>query len=98
MELEAWMLGWPGLDLGVGVGAVVVQDQVQFQILDELALETSQELQELLVAMPKVDLADHVAVEEVERGEEGGSAVALVVMGHGPAAPLLEGQSRLGPV
>src|SRR5215472_12117791 len=89
---------WKRGCLGVGVGAVVVQDQVQFQILDELALETSQELQELLVAMPKVDLADHGAVEQVERGEEGGSAVALVVMGHGPAAPLLEGQSRLGPV
>jgi len=27
--------------------------------------------------MPKVDLADHGAVEQVERGKEGGSAVAL---------------------
>src|SRR5215468_4716879 len=98
MQLEARILSQPGPDLGVGVGAVVVQDQMQFQILGELALKTGQELQELLVAMPKVDLADHGAVEQVERGEEGGSAVALVVMGHGPAAPLLEGQSRLGPV
>src|SRR5215471_18984804 len=86
------------LTLGVGVGAVVVQDQMHLQILGELALKSGQELQELLVAMPKVDLADHGAVEQVERGEEGGSAVALVVMGHGPAAALLKRQPRLSPV
>ena len=35
------MLGQPGLDLGVGVGAVVVQGQMQFQILGERALKTN---------------------------------------------------------
>src|SRR5215472_4156239 len=62
MQLEARMLCQPSLDLGVGVGAVVVEDQMQLQILGELALQTCQELQELLVTMPKVDLADHGTV------------------------------------
>ena len=38
------------------------------------------------------------AVEHVERGEQGGRAVALVVVGHGAGPALLERQARLGAV
>ena len=33
VEMEAVVLGEPSLDLGVGMGAVVVQNQMQFQVL-----------------------------------------------------------------
>ena len=39
--------------------------------------------------------ADHRAVEHIERGEERSGAVTLVIVGHRPAAPLLQRQSRL---
>ena len=42
--------------------------------------------------------ADDRAVEDVEGGEQGGGAVALVVVGHGAGAPLLHRQARLGAV
>ena len=42
--------------------------------------------------------ADHRAVEHVERGEQRGRAVALVVVGHRAGAPLLHRQPRLGAV
>src|SRR5271155_4112966 len=39
---------------------------------------------------------EHRAVQHIEGGEQGGCAVALVVMGHGPALAGLERQARLG--
>jgi hypothetical protein len=52
------MLGEPGLDGGVFVGAVVVDDQVQLALAGELAVEGAQELEELLVAVTGQALAD----------------------------------------
>jgi hypothetical protein len=42
--------------------------------------------------------ADHRAVEHAERGEQGGGAVPLVIVGHGLAAPGFDRQSRLGAI
>ena len=42
MELEAGVFGEPGLDVGVLVGAVVVDDQVQRVVAGELAVEEAQ--------------------------------------------------------
>lgn len=42
--------------------------------------------------------ADDGAVEDVEGGEQGRGAVALVVMGHCPGPTRLHGQARLGAV
>lgn len=41
---------------------------------------------------------DNPAIQHIQRCEQGGGAVALVVVGHGAGAPLLYGQSRLGAV
>ena len=43
-------------------------------------------------------LADDRAVEHVQRREQGGGAVALVVMGHGAGAAFLHRQAGLGAV
>ncbi len=44
MQVEARVLGEPGVDVGVGVGAVVVDDQVQLELAGKLAVEVTQEL------------------------------------------------------
>ena len=62
------------------------------------ARSSFQEAQELLVAMARHAAADDRAVEHVEGGEQGGRAVALVVMGHGAGPALLDRQPRLGAV
>ena len=88
MEDEARMAGEPGEHLGLLVGGVVVEDDV-----DDLAgwhrrLNGVEEADELLVPVALHAAAQHGAVEHVESGEQGGGAMALVVMGHGsgPAA------------
>ena len=58
----------------------------------DVALDRVEEAEELLVPVALHALADHRAVEHVERGEQGGGAVALVVVGHAsPARPFFIG-------
>jgi hypothetical protein len=98
VQVEAGMLGQPGFDLGFGVGAVVVHDQVDLQLARHLAVDDPQEPEELLVPVPGEALTDHVAGQHVQRGEQGGGAVALVVVGDraGPAG--FDRQAGLGAV
>ena len=72
------------VDVGVLVGGVVVQDQMDLQVAGDLGVDGLEEDQELLVAVPGQALADHRAGQHVQRGEQGGGAVALVVVGHRP--------------
>ena len=98
MEVEALMLGQPFLDLRVFVGGVVVADHVDLEFFRDLTVDDTQELQKLDVAMLRQTGADHDAGEHVERGEQGGGAVALVVVGHRASSALLHRQRRLGAV
>ncbi len=86
------MLGQPGLDVGVVVGAVVVEDQVHLEVLGDLAVDELQEGQELLVAVAGQAQAHDLAGGGIEGGEEGGGPVALVVVRHGHRPALLHGK------
>ena len=88
----------PGHDLRVLVAAVIVEDDVDEFAGGDGGLDRAQEAEELLVAVAGHAAADHGAVEDVERGEQGGRAVADIVMRHGPRLAGLEWQARLGPV
>ena len=92
------MTGQPRLDLGVLVGGVVVGDQVDIEVRRDLPVDPVEEADELLMAVLLHALADHPTVEHIERREQGGGAVALVVVGHGSGPTLLHGQARLGAV
>ena len=62
------------------------------------ALDSVEKLDELLVGVARHAAADHGAVEDIEGSEQGGGAVALVVMGHGAAFAGLQRQAGLGAV
>ena len=64
----------------------------------DLGLDGIQEADELLMPMTLHAAPDHLAVEDVEGGEQCGGAVPLVIMCHRPAAPRLDRQARLGAV
>jgi hypothetical protein len=80
------------------VGGIIVDDGVDRFSLGDLGLEGVQEADELLMPMAWHTTADDLAIQDVERGEQGGSAVALVVVGHGARPSLLHRQARLGAV
>jgi hypothetical protein len=83
---EARVLAQPSLYLGVVVRGVVVYNQMQRQALGRLAVDQTQELQPLLVAVPRLAHRDHAAVQCVQGGEQRRRAVALVVVGDGTRA------------
>ena len=65
------------------MGGIVVDDGVDDFSGRHGALDGLEEANELLgAAMPSHAASDHGSVEDIERGEQRGRAVALVVMGH----------------
>src|ERR1700735_633109 len=85
-------------DLRVLMGGVVVEDYMDDLADRDLGLDLIEKADELLMPVLLHALPDDRTVEHVERREERGRSVALIVMGHRPAAPLLQRQARLGPV
>ena len=95
VHMEARMFCQPRLDLGMLVGGVVVGDQMQVELLGRLGVDTAQEFQPFLMAVPLHAVADDLAGGDVERGEQCRRAVALVVMRHGAGSALLDRQAGL---
>src|SRR5674536_395989 len=91
MQVEARVFGEPGGHVGVLVGGVVVQDQMHGQAGGDLPVDAPEELEELLVPMVGQALADDDTGEHVQRGEQGGRAVAFVVVVMVPARPFFIG-------
>src|SRR5436853_4075610 len=98
MKHEARMTIEPGARLGVLMRPVIVEDDVDDPADRNLGLNGVQETDELLVPVTLHAAPNDLAVEHVERGEQGGGAVALVVMRHRAGPPFLDRQARLGTV
>jgi hypothetical protein len=98
MEDKARMPVVPGANLGVLVCRVVIENDVDDLVGRDVGFDRIEEANELLMAMTLHATADDLAFQDVERGEQSGCAVALVVMGHCRAAALLHRQTGLGAV
>ena len=97
MAMEARMLGQPRLDVRFLVRPVIVHNQVQVHLW-KLPVHQAQEFQPLLMAVPGLTLPNDFAVQHIQSGKEGGRSMSNIVVSVGAAPPLLERQSRLGPV
>ena len=75
MQLEARMLRQPCLHCRRLVGAVVVADRMDAEVLGHRALDLLQETEELFGSVARQALADHLAGLDVEGGEQRGCAV-----------------------
>ena len=98
MEGETRMPIEPFADLRMLMGRVVVEDDVDGPVGGDLSLDLVEEADELLMPMLLHAAPDDLAFEDVEGGEQGSGAVALIVVGHGGGAPLLQRQARLSAV
>ena len=70
----------PSLDLGMLMRGVVVDDKMKIEVTGDVGLNVAQELEELLVTMTRLALGHHGAGGDVQCGEQGGGAMALVVV------------------
>ncbi len=96
--MEAGPLRQPGPYLGVLVGALVVHNQVDMNVLGDELLDLAQEAQELLVPVAGPALGQNLTGGDVQSGEQGGGAVADVVVGDAFHVAQAHGQQRLGAV
>ena len=87
-----------GQAFGVLVGRVIVENDVNQLPGRHICLDGIEKADELLMSVALHAAADDLAFEHVEGGEQRGRAVALIIVGHGLAAALLDWQSRLGAV
>src|SRR6266571_6127972 len=92
------MLRKPFADLGMPMRGIVVDDRVDRLSLGNVRVDLIEEADESLMPMALHVAADDGAIENVERGEQRGRAVALVVVYHCPGATWLHRQPRLGAV
>src|SRR5438105_13841973 len=92
VEGEALMPLQPGFHPGVLVSGVVVENHVDRFAGRHLALDGIEKADELLMSVALHTAPDDLAFQDIEGGEQSGGAVALVIVGHGGAAPLLHWQ------
>ena len=71
MRHKAAMAFQPALHFRSFVRAIIVQHQVQFPVSGKLSVQTAQELQEFLMAVPTLELPHDFAVQHAQRRELG---------------------------
>ena len=84
--------------LGCLCVAIVVEDDMDRLVGRHLALDGIEKADEFLVPVALHAAADDLALEDIECGEQGGGAMAFVVMCHGGAAPFFHWQTGLGTI
>src|SRR5215472_4983199 len=96
VQMIARMSGEPGLDLGMLMGAVVVRDQMNLQPRRNAGVEMFEKAQKLLVAVARLALGDNRTMQHVERREQSGGAVAVIIVGYAFDVAQAHRQHRLG--
>ena len=98
VQLEARVPLEPPLHVGLGTRPQIVHHDVYVEVAGDASIYGAEEDQELLVAVPLVELGDDHAVEYVQSSEEVYPAVALVIVGPRSRHPRAERQDSLAPV
>ena len=98
VEDEPPMFFEPLDDVGMFVGGIVVDDNMDHLFPWYSGLDDIEKPDELLMAMALHALPDDLALKDIERCEQGRDAVPLVIVGHGASAPLLHRQTGLAAV
>lgn len=98
MELEAGMAFGPCFHGRMLVGRIVITNQVDLFAGRRAPVDQIQKADSLLMPVLFHAGANDLSIGDIEGGEEGSGAIALVVMGHGLAASRFDRQARLGAV
>ena len=98
MQVKARMFPEPFFHPRMGMGSVVVQDQMDIQRSGCFAINLSQKFQKLLVTVTRIAGPNDCPFQNIQGGKQRGCPVAFVIMCHCAAATLLHWQPRLGAV
>src|ERR1041385_1267162 len=80
------------------VRPVIIHHQMKFDFAGKFLFQPLEKLQKLLVTVSCITLPNDSALGNLQRGKQGGGAVAFVVVRHGATPSLLERQPRLSAI
>jgi len=72
VDVEAGTVCQPGAHLGMFVGGVVIDDEVNIELCGDAGIQITQEGKELLVSMARLAFGEDGAGGNVKSREEGG--------------------------
>ena len=98
MHVIAGPLRKPSADLGMFVSGIVIDDEVDCESRGHALVEVTQEGEKLLMAVARLTFGEHLAIRDVQGSEQGGCAVAHVIMSNAVDIAQPHGQHRLGAV
>ncbi len=96
MQVKARMTSKPGFDLGMLVGGAVVSDEMERQVVRGIVIQMFEKAQEFLMAMAGLALRNYPTRDDIECREQGGGAVAEVIMRDPFGVAQAHRQHRLG--
>ena len=82
MDLISRSLCQPCSHPGVFVSCVVIDNQVDIQIRRDAVIQTAQEREKLLMAVPRFALCKHCARRDIQCGEQSRCSIANVIVRH----------------
>ena len=85
----------PRLDLGMLMGGVVVDDQMQFETARSVPVELFEESQPFDVGMAGLGARDDLPIQIIERGDQRDRAMPAVIVRSGPDVARTQRQSGL---
>ena len=80
MQVVAGTPSEPSADFGMFMSGVVVDDEMDVEGVGHIAVDLTQECEELLMTVSRMTTGDDFAGGDIESGEQRGGAVAFVVM------------------
>ena len=98
VHVIAGPLRQPSAHLGMFVGGIVVDDQVEFEFWRHRPVQVTQEREELLMAVPRLTFREHSAGGDIQSREQSGGAMADIVMSHAFDVTQAHRQHGLGAV
>ena len=96
MQVVSGPAGQPRLDLGMLVGGVVVDDEMDVERCGHVGVDVVQEGEEFLVAVTALTLRQYLAGGYIQGGKQGRGAVAHVFVRHPLKVAQPHRQHRLG--
>ena len=98
MDMKARMSPHPGLNLGMLVGSVIIDDQVQIHFRRGFKVDCFKKPDKLLMPMSRHAVTYNSSIKRHHRGKKSRCAVPLVIMRHRAAAAFLQRQTWLSSV
>ncbi len=96
--MEAWMLRKPGLNFRMLMSSVVVDNAMNIQFLGRIAINCSEEFEELLMTMAMMALTDDFSFENIQCRKQRSCTITFVVVRHGSRSAFLQRKRWLCPI